>query len=219
MFLGVPTFITIVAISLLGGVAFASLAYLTARHAASALAVAGDPTKLKINDNFEISTGNAVVGLFLMSVIVVTGVPAAYMYFNNSRDDAPVKFELTHLQPSLPVLQISSRDFGSAQLAKFDIYRSSNTQHFQITPTPEYATLAVDARYSWDNKEFIVTIDDDKEYHVPIQGISALLNDKITLKRALLKGTPLQSSVVLSRPGDITRSELAQPDPSSVPRT
>jgi hypothetical protein len=206
-------FLPVLLICVVGGLIFAAIAFKTAKEASTALAAGGDPTKIQISPNLTVSTGNAVVALFILSVIFGTGVPLYLLALNNSRDDAPVMLE-THLQPPIGQLTIASRDYGAREVPQFPIYRSSQPQHFKLTPSPEYQSVDLEAYYEWANKTFVITLDDQTSVTVPVVGNYANLSRVITLTPALIKGKQVQQNVPLSGSSTVTATDLMHPDPA-----
>jgi len=210
-------FESILVICILGGLAFAVIAFLTARYAATALAVKGDATKIQINQYVTISTGNAAVALFILAVIMAVGVPATVAILNHQREDSTVTLEMTKLQPdpaladegtaTITPVTILSRDFGRpVDVAKMPLCRASTSQNFKISPSPKYNSVDVAARYDWLNKKFVVTVG-DQDFDAFVEGEEARFAQPITFKKALISGAQSQSNVKVTQPQGVTAAE------------
>jgi hypothetical protein len=212
-------FLPILVICIAAGLIFAVIAFFTARYASTALSVSGDPTKIEINKYVTISTGNAVVALFLLSLIMTAGVPAYWLYLNGTRVDAPIPFEAAHIDPVVPALTIASRDFGSSAVLKVPLFRSTQTQHFTITPTREFDAFNLDAYYDWTGNRFMVSLDGKDEIAVPVESGYARMRNVITLRKARITGESVAKHTNVSVAKGRTQSAVLQPDPPGVPKS
>jgi hypothetical protein len=196
---------------------FAFIAFLTARYAATALAVKGDPTKIQINQYVTISTGNAAVALFILALIMAVGVPATLAILNHQRDDSTVTLEMTSLQPDPPIagdgastitpVTILSRDFGRpVDVAKMPLCRASTWQNFKISPSPQYNSVDVAAHYDWLNKKFVVTIG-NQDFDAFVDGQEARFAQPVKFKKALIHGQQSENDVGVTQPHAVTPAE------------
>jgi hypothetical protein len=202
-------FFPILVACLLAGLVFAYIGYLIIRHAPKLTDAKGDPTRIKIGP-IEVSTGNAIVAIFIVSAIGMIGIPAYWLYTSNNRDDAPITFE-TRLEPKPASVTISSEDYGPAQIPQIKLYRSSNPQHFSIAAA-KYDPVEVEASYNWSNKQFDVIVD-SKTYQVSLNGVRAALPDSIKLHRAELAAQPTATDVPLAPSIGLTSAERSFADP------
>jgi len=210
-------FVPILVICLIAGLAFAFFAFLTARYAANTLTTQADPTKIQINEHLSISTGNAVVALFIMSVIVAGAVPAYWLYLDSGRVDTPITFEADNIDPLVPSVTIASRDFGSSQVLRLPLFRSGQMQHFKVTPTPEFDAFDLDAYYDWTAKSFMVKVNHHENHVVPVQSGYARMDDPIKLTKAKLTGKVVTNDANISSAKGRSASDAMRPDPAGVP--
>ena len=145
----------------LGGLIFATLMFLASGRLQKLYAQSGsDALTIQIGST-KVSTSNVIIGLGVVALIAMIGVPAYFLYVTSKINDAPVDV-LVGFSPTGKTVVVQHDDGGgSFQSPMLRIYKSRDQQAF----------LLEDAR----NKSLVINV---LAWYDPVNGPMARVNGK-----------------------------------------
>lgn len=203
-------FLIVFAISATVGLAFAVLAYLMSVNAAQLLAAGRNPFKISVG-KVSVSTGNALVALFVISAIATLGIPVYFLFLGAQRDDTPVTLDTPPIMAPASKLYIVDEDVGQANEPRIHVYKSSYIQYYTLS-WQRFNPVHLSASYDWSNKQVNVTID-GKQFTVTPNGDQAILKDVIALEPASVKAEDRMEDTALTKVPPLSSELRAVPDP------
>jgi hypothetical protein len=126
--------------------------------------------------NYSLSTGNALVGLLIISLACIIVVPLVIVYRDSKIDDSPV-FLGADIAPEAQSVAITHSDDGTMNEVELTLYKTSKDQIFTITnANTKYSPIHITAHYDW----LTHTLDgvaQGRAFSVPVAGVQARLTN------------------------------------------
>jgi hypothetical protein len=153
----------------IGGLGLASIMLWTASHLKDFAQTTGNAITIKFG-SYEVSTGSVLVGLGIVAVAVMAGVPSYYLHLAMSDDHViPVQVKFTPLHPR--ATKIESDDAGGFATTVLHVYRSGDKQPFTLTPD-RLDSIPVVLWYDKTNMKLMANVRDGQDQTVQFDGES-----------------------------------------------
>jgi hypothetical protein len=153
----------------LGGLVLGGMMLWTASHLKDFAQTTGTAVTIKVG-SYEVSTGSVLVGLGIVAVAVMAGVPSYYLHLAMADDHViPVQVKFAPQHPR--ATKIVRDDGGNFTTALLHVYRSSDRQAYTLSPD-SFDPVPVIVWYDKKNMKVMASVRDGPDQVVEFDGES-----------------------------------------------
>lgn len=168
-------FVLLAVIYVVGGIILAVLIFWTAAHVKQASS--NNPGTLELSfGKFKVSTTNLLVGLAIIVLIAMVGVPAYFLKLYFGIDDRRMGLTVTFEQPLHGSVIVRSDDGASVKTDKpqLQVYKTRDRQGFSIeNPNGKAYAIPIVVWYEWnDQRPWVMINNGNKQKISDFDGVS-----------------------------------------------
>ena len=198
-----------------GGIVLALIIFLTAARLEKVASATGSALTLKVG-SYEVSTSNVLVGLAIVALIAMGGIPGYLLYLSFSPDDHAMTLQVRFSGRPRGPISVVHDDGGNFQsLATLRVYRSRDSQVF-LLQNADKESVPVAIWYDRANGRPMASVDNGPDQPAnDFNGVSGWLGP-VTFGQTVVAARPTSAPNPTNVTQDVPVSLHALADPPRV---